>query len=89
MIVLDSDSVGLGNLFKRILRFNRRFSIHFCHQVHIGEIKVVIDKDGCPDVSLCSGDTTVSWDKSASWTFQLVHAHNFSGSGRCHKRLLR
>ena len=74
MIVLDSDSVGLGDSFKRVLRFHCRFTIHFRHQVHVGEIRIVIDKDGGSNVSLSSGDTTVSWDKSASWTFQLVHA---------------
>ena len=80
MVMMNANTMGSSDTLKGLLGSNGGFSIVSRHEVDIGKIRVVINKDGGSSVTLDSGATAVSRDKSRSRANKLVNTNNIPGS---------
>ena len=83
MVMLDCDAMSSSKSLECTLRFDGVSRVHLCHQVHVGEIREVIDKDRGAHVSLFGGFVAASGYTFRSRADQLVDAHDFA---RCTAR---
>ena len=78
MVVLYFYTMSSGHSFKGSLSFHSSFSIHFSHEMNIGEVREVIHKHCRSDIAFGGWDTAMSWNKSCCQTDQLVNADDLT-----------
>ena len=81
MIMANSDRVGLGKVLKGKLGSNSGVGIHLGHEVDIGEVQKMINKDSCAKITLKCGTTLMGRNIARDRTNQLIHADNVSRMG--------
>ena len=82
LVMTNANTMGSSDMLKGLLGSNGGFSIVSRHEVDIGKIRVVINKDGGSSVTLDSGATaaTTVRDKSRSRANKLVNTNNIPRS---------
>ena len=81
VVVADGDTTGVRDTFKSELGFNGGISVHFGHEVGVGEVGGVVNKDCGTNVPEGCGFAAVGWYKPRSRADKLVHANDMARNG--------
>ena len=78
VVMRDGDAMRVSNAFKGQFDFNSSRSIKVSHEVNVGVIRKMVDKDGGSDITLSGRFTPMDGDETRRRADKLINANNLA-----------